>query len=314
MRFLFVMDPPESMLADRDTSFALMRGAQARGHACWHCLLGDLAWDGRLVSAQARSIRVSDPAPHVVLSEPEWLVVDDFDAVFIRKDPPFDTDYAHGTQILDALPERVLVVNSPRGLRDANEKLFALRFPEYTPRTLVSARPPRLLEFLQHIGGAGVLKPLDGAGGIGVVRISSMDGNARAVVDLLTAEGRRPAVLQQYLPDVHQGDKRVLLLDGASLGCIRRIPRSDDFRSNIHVGGHVEPATLTAREERLVQDVGGRLREQGLYFVGLDLIAEHLIEVNVTSPTGLQQLSRHCQRPVEQEVIAWVENQRLSRS
>ncbi len=307
MRFLFVMDPPESMLPDKDTSFAFMRGALARGHECWHCHPRDVGCRGSNVEALAQRIIVSDKPPHVTLSARcRWSDLE-LDAIFIRKDPPFDSDYLHLTQLLELAAERCFVFNAPRGLQAANEKLFALRFTPFTPKTLVSAQSEQLLEFLEQIGGHGVMKPLDGAGGFGVVQLQQSDKNKRALIDLLTLEGRRPALLQEYLPAVTAGDKRVLLLDGKVLGAIRRIPQRDDIRANIHVGGTVEPTTLSEAENALVAHLGPRLVELGLFFVGLDLIGERLIEVNVTSPTGIQQLSSHLGRPVEQDVIAWVE-------
>ncbi len=313
MRFLFVMDPAEKMLPDKDTSFAFMRAAQARGHECLHTQPHELMNYGAEVSAVARSIRVSDQAPHVTMAAADVVELASLDAVFIRKDPPFDPAYAHLTQQLDLVKERTLVVNDPRGLRDANEKLFAFHFSSYMPRSLVASDPARILEFVKTVGDRAVLKPLDGAGGAGVVTLSTGDRNARALADLLTREGQELALVQEFLPDVVSGDKRVLVLDGEPLGAILRVPRADDFRANIHVGGDARPTDLTPAEEQLVREVGARLRAHGLWFVGLDLIGEKLIEVNVTSPTGIQQLSRFLGKPVEQEVIAWVEARRAQR-
>jgi len=295
------------MLPDKDTTFAFMRGALARGHACWHCLPGDITSLDQRLTAESTSIVVSDKSPHVMLGERRTLTLADLDAVFIRKDPPFDSAYLHLTQQLDLVCKSTLVLNSPQGLRDANEKLFALQFGKYIPRTMVSSSPAMLAEFLDQLGGRGVLKPLDGAGGFGVVLLQSGDPNTLALIDLLTIEGKQKALLQEYLPVVRQGDKRVLILDGHVLGAIRRIPRGMDIRANIHVGGSVEPVDLTAVELELVREVGAELSRRGLWFVGLDLIGGRLIEVNVTSPTGLQQLAKHQGKPLEQEVIAWVE-------
>jgi glutathione synthase len=301
------------MLPDKDTSFAFMRGAQARGHECLHSEPVELMNYGAEVSATARPIRVSDAAPHVTLGPPEVVDLASLDAVFIRKDPPFDPAYAHLTQQLDLVKDRTLVINDPRGLRDANEKLFAFHFSEHMPRSLVASDPTRILEFVKSVGDRAVLKPLDGAGGAGVVTLSTGDRNARALIDLLTHEGRELALVQEFLPDVVSGDKRVIVLDGEPLGAILRVPRADDFRANIHVGGDARPTELTPAERRLVSSVGAKLRAHGLWFVGLDLIGEKLIEVNVTSPTGIQQLARFLGKPVEQEVIAWVEAQRARR-
>jgi glutathione synthase len=307
MRFLFVMDPAHTMHPQKDTSFAFMRGARARGHQCLHCVPRQVFNRGRQVFAVAQPITVSDVAPHVTLGEATSLPLSSIDTVFIRKDPPFDTDYLHLTHQLELARNDTLIINDPRALRDANEKLFAMEFSEYMPQTLVSADPEQLLAFLVEVGGKAVIKPLDGAGGSGVVGLATGDRNNRAIVDLLTSYGARLAMVQQFLPEVFAGDKRVFVLDGNVLGAIRRVPRSDDIRANIHVGGQVQAVTLTDREQRMAQDLGRRLREMGLWFVGLDVIAEHLIEVNVTSPTGIQELGRLNGTQPELQVIEWVE-------
>jgi glutathione synthase len=307
MRLLFVMDPAETMTPDKDTTFAFLRAAGALGHGSWHCLPSQVSLRGADGFATARSIAVSNNAPHLSLGQPERFELTSFDAIFIRKDPPFDTPYLYLTQQLDRVKDRVLIVNDPRGVRDANEKLFAFNFQQHTPRSLVSANPKEILEFVSEVGGAAVLKPLDGAGGSGVVTLTLQDRNARSLVDIWTHEGKRLAIVQEYQPAVRVGDKRVLLLEGRALGAILRVPREDDVRANIHAGGSVKPTELSAAEAAVVEAVAPKLIEHGLYFVGLDLIGEKLIEVNVTSPTGIQELSRFLGRPVEEDVIRWVE-------
>lgn len=307
MRFLFVMDPAEGMIPDKDTSFAFARAAGARGHECLHCLPAQVGAIGNDVVATVRPFSVSDAAPHVTLGSPSDVRVADLDAVFIRKDPPFDSAYLYLTQVLDLVKEQTLVVNDPRGLRDANEKLFALQFVDWMPRTRVTSHPAEILAFTKEVGGVAVLKPLDGAGGSGVVQLRTDDKNSRALADMLTHEGKRLAMVQAFEPSIEKGDKRVLLLDGEVLGAIRRVPRADDIRANIHVGGRVEATTLTPREEELVRALAPKLRAHGLYFVGLDLIGERLIEVNVTSPTGIQELGRFTGAQPEMRVIEWVE-------
>jgi glutathione synthase len=308
MRFLFVMDPAETMHPAKDTSFAFMRGATARGHECLHCLPRQISNRGRDVSARARPITVSDAPPHVTLGAEESFDVSALDAVFIRKDPPFDPAYAHLTHQLELVKDRVLVVNDPRGLREANEKLYAFQFSEYMPRSLVTADRDDIISFVNEVGGRAVLKPIDGAGGSGVVMLRSDDQNTRSLCDVWTAEGKQLALVQEYEPAVRAGDKRVIVLDGRVLGAILRVPRADDVRANIHAGGRVEATELTAKEHEIAQALGPRLSAAGLWFVGLDLIGERLIEVNVTSPTGIQELGRFLGRPVEQDVIAWVES------
>jgi glutathione synthase len=309
MRFLFVMDAAGSMLPDKDTSFAFIRGAMQRGHVCYHCLVPEVGNLGAAPFAFARPIQVSEVAPHVVVGETERHPILSFDAIFIRKDPPFDPAYLHLTQQLDLVEGQVFVMNKPRALRDANEKLFAFHFSEFMPRTLVSAQTDLLLAFVKEVGGSAVIKPLDGAGGAGVMALDGAGRSSRGIIDYVTREGRELALVQEYQPDVVNGDKRVLLLGGKLLGAIRRVPREDDIRANIHVGGRVEACELTDAEHILVNHIGPRLQAAGLYFVGLDLIAGKLIEVNVTSPTGIQQLGRLTGTQPELDVIRFVEAQ-----
>ncbi len=297
----------DRILPDKDTTFAFQRAAGNRKHESFHALVPEVFVKDGVAMAHCRPVSVSDSPPHVTMGETGRKHLSDFDAIFVRKDPPFDAAYLYLTQLLELVRDETLIVNDPRGLRDANEKLYALHFSEWTPRTLVSASSDELFAFLGEIGGKGVIKPLDGAGGSGVMMLATGDQNARVIVETLTGEGRRLAMLQEYLPAVRQGDKRVLLMDGAILGAINRVPRADDLRSNIHVGGTVHETTVTDADRALVESIAPRLRKDGLYFVGLDLIGGKLTEVNVTSPTGIQEMSRYARRDLAEEVIAWVE-------
>jgi len=310
MRFVFVMDTLDRVTHDKDTTFAFIQSAQARGHESLHCLPKDLFALGGEVWATAHRIEILDRSPHIVLKKedgPRRVRLAETEAVFIRKDPPFDQAYFYATLLLESARGGPLIINDPRGLRDANEKLYALHFPEWTPRTLVTADRDMIHEFVRDIGGHAVIKPLDGAGGMGVMQLRSDDKNARAIADLLTAEGQKIAMVQEFLPAVTVGDKRVLLLDGEPLGAILRVPRADDIRSNIHVGGSVVPTDLTPRELDLVRAIAPKLRADGLIFVGLDVIGERLTEVNVTSPTGIQELGRFLGSKPSDKVIEWVE-------
>lgn len=307
MRFVYVMDPVDRVLPDKDTTFAFLRAAQGRGHDNLHCEPRDLFVRSGELFARVRALTVSDEPPHFTFSAPNVVRVADAHAVFIRKDPPFDDGYLMTTLLLERVRGRTLLVNDPRGLREANEKLYALHFARWMPETIVTSREDVIFDFLTSIGGVGVIKPLDLAGGSGVMLLRADDKNARAIVQLLTAEGARLAMIQEYIPDVVNGDKRVLLLDGAILGAINRVPRSDDLRSNIHVGGSVEPYAVTDVERAIAADVAPRLAADGLVFVGLDVIGGKLTEVNVTSPTGIQQMSEHHGRDLAIDVIAWVE-------
>jgi glutathione synthase len=230
----------------------------------------------------------------------------DVECVLIRKDPPFDAQYLYVTLMLEKLRGRTLVVNDPRGLRDANEKLYTLHFARHMPRTLVTTDRDRVHRFVAELGTA-VVKPLDGAGGSGVMVVDKSDRNTRSIVDYITREGTQHAMVQEYLPAVRNGDKRVLVLAGSILGAINRIARDDDVRSNIHAGGRVEPCEITAAERAVIDDMATRLAADGLFFVGLDFIGDRLTEVNVTSPTGIQELSRHLGRDVAEDVVVWIE-------
>lgn len=306
MRFVFVMDPLDRVHPARDTTFGFIEAADARGHACFHTLIHGVDWVDGAPSAIVRKIRF-ERAGLSFAGEAERLDLRDVDAVFIRKDPPFDDAYHYATLLLEHLRGTTVVMNDPRGLREANEKLFAFQFRKWMPETIVTSDRDTIFDFVAAQGGKGVIKPLDGAGGFGVMAVRSDDGNAKAIVDMLTAEGERLAMVQAFLPEVTEGDKRVILLDGALLGAVLRVPQGGDHRANIHVGGSVVPTELTAREREIVADVGPRLRAAGLFFVGLDFIGEHLTEVNVTSPTGIRELSRFTGQRKSDDVIAWAE-------
>jgi glutathione synthase len=301
------MDPISRVLPDKDTTFAFQRAAQARGHVSLHCEPRDVYIDGSEVGARVRELRVSDQAPYFEWGNTLDVRFHEVEAVFIRKDPPFDRTYLYTTLMLERVRGRTVLLNDPRGLRDANEKLYTLHFSEHMPKTMVTADRERVFAFLQSIGGHGIIKPLDGAGGSGVLRLELEDSNARSIVDVISNEGRRLVMVQEYVPDVKKGDKRVLLLDGELMGAINRVARADDVRSNIHVGGTVEKCDVTPKERAVIAQMAPRLRQDGLIFVGLDFIGEKLTEVNVTSPTGIQELSRHVGRDVAADVIEYVE-------
>jgi glutathione synthase len=311
MHIVVIMDPPETVIVDEDTSFALMLEAQEQGHRVDHCAAQDLfVADGRLQATvrRARMQRVAGEA--IVLSEPEDIDLHEVDAVLVRTDPPFDSNYLWCTHMLDRLTsgegKRTLVVNSPHGLRQANEKLYACYFPELMPRTLVTAHKQRIKDFVAQVGGRAVIKPLDGAGGEGVLTLAKDDLNLNAIIELQTQNGGRVAMVQEFLPEVSEGDKRILLLDGEPLGGILRVPRKGDVRSNIHVGGSVVKSEITDRDREIIAGVAPRLKQDGLHFVGLDVIGGRLTEVNVTSPTGIQQMSRLNGENLCARVIDWL--------
>jgi glutathione synthase len=307
MRFVYVMDPLEKMHPDKDTTFAFLRAAQRRGHENLHCLLRDLSVDEGRPCATTRVATIESDEPCARYGRVQEVALDEVDAILIRKDPPFDADYHYATQLLDLARSSTFIMNDPRALRDANEKLYTLHFPEVTPRTYVTSNRTRIRAFVDAVGGTAVIKPLDQAGGIGVMMLGSNDLNTPSIIDLLTAEGTHPVIVQEFLPAVREGDKRILLLNGKALGAILRVPKKDDLRANIHVGGRVKACTLTPAEEEIIAHVGPRLRSAGLYFVGLDVIGEKVTEINVTSPTGIQELGRLNGTTPEDDVIEWLE-------
>ena len=243
----------------------------------------------------------------IALGEAEDVCLHEVDAIWVRKDPPFDSGYLYCTLLLDTVKTDTFVLNDPNGLRAANEKLYACRFPELMPKTLVASEKARIKRFVASVGGRAVIKPLDGAGGEGVMTLTEGDLNLNAIIELTTHHGRRLAMVQEFLPAVREGDKRILLLDGQLLGAILRVPQQGDVRSNIHVGGSVVQAKVTEEERRIIETVAPSLREDGLYFVGLDVIGGKLTEVNVTSPTGIQQMTRLDGVNYPAQVIAWIE-------
>jgi glutathione synthase len=313
MRFVFVMDPVDRVIVDEDTSYALMREAEARGHRVEHALATDLFVEGGVLHAHVRPAHCTDDrARPVDLGARERLAVESVDAVFIRKDPPFDDGYLWLTLLLEHVRGKTLLVNDPQGLRNANEKLYAMRFPEVAPRTLVSADKAEILGFVGEVGGEAVIKPIDGHGGEGVFKLEAGHMNQNALIETLTRHGTRLAMVQAFIPAVAKGDKRILLLDGEPLGAILRVPQKGDLRSNIHVGGRVEKSSLDAHDRRIVEAVADTLRREGLYFVGLDVIGGMLTEVNVTSPTGIQQMMRLDGVNHPGTVLDWVERRAAS--
>lgn len=294
MRFVFVMDPISTVLVDEDTSFSLMLEAQSRGHHVDHCLASDVGLRGRTVIARVRPATMQrDAKAPILLGDAADVDLADVDAVFIRKDPPFTDAYLWLTLVLDHLEGDTLVVNSPRGLREANEKLYSHHFPEIVPPTIMTSHKDEILRFVDDVGGKAVIKPIDGHGGEGVFLLSRGDSNINALIEVVTHLGRRNAIVQALIPEIYdEGDKRILLVDGELLGVVGRVPSRGDLRSNVHVGGSAAPAELSDADRRIIAALRPKLLADGLFFVGLDVIGGKLIEVNVTSPTLIQQMSR----------------------
>lgn len=303
------MDPLASVDPRADTSYALMAEAERRGHTVFHLAPGDVGYAGGECRVLGQAVSIPAPgAKPQELGEAQPMAAASLDTIWVRTDPPFDADYLHVTQLL-ALAEAsgTLVINRCSGLQAANEHLYMLAFPELTAPSLISARANELFAFMDAQGGQMVLKPIDGHGGFGVLVVSAEDRNRHALVELLTDGGARPVLAQAYLPEVRAGDKRVLLLDGSVLGAVNRVPTEAEHRGNLHVGGLAEKSGLTATEEAFCEALAPRLREDGLFFVGLDFIGEVITEINVTSPTGIQEMSTFDEVNYCGRVWEWVE-------
>ena len=303
------MDPLEGIDIDGDSSFVLMLEAQRRGYEVFHAAVRDLELDRGRPWVVARPAEVRrNPDDHHSLGPPaRFSLEDDVRAVFMRKDPPVDVDYVVATYVLDRIArDRVVLVNDPQALRDCNEKLFTVQWAHLMPHTIVSSRPKHLSAFIDEVGDA-VVKPLMTAGGAGVIRLRRGDQNTGAVLDLLTGTGKSSIMAQAYLPEVTDGDRRIILIGGQAVGVINRRPSTTDLRSNMHVGGTAEPATLTEQDLRVCAELGPELVRRGLPFVGIDVIGGKLTEINVTSPTGLQEIDRFDGVCLEGRLFDWIE-------
>jgi glutathione synthase len=309
LTLVFVMDPIESIDIHGDTTFVLMLEAQRRGHRVLVAYPEDLSIEGGRPVTRVTPVtwqRVegdfADPG------EPFTLALNDADLIFQRKDPPVDAEFVTATQIL-GLVTGALVLNRPAGILAANEKLYALGFADLMAPTEVTRSIPRLLEFLKQLDGGMIVKPLDGRGGEGIFHVSPHDRNLSSILEQATHFGTRRTMAQKYLPEVREGDKRILLVDGEPLGCVLRVPAENEHRANFHVGGSAAEADLTERDQEIVARLAPSLRRDGLFFVGIDVIGEYLTEVNVTSPTGVQEVNALTGRCLEVEILDAAERQ-----
>ena len=309
LNLAFIMDPLEQVLVDKDTTFVFMLEAQRRGHRLAVMGLADLFARGPRAWGRARRCEVARASPHYrYLDQGQESVLEHFDAIFMRKDPPADANYLYATMLLSLVDRsRTFVLNRPDGLRTANEKLYALNFPAAIPPTLVTYQIARLKAFMEEQGGEMVVKPLDGHGGEGVFVLGRADRNLNAILEASTQGERRPVMAQRYLPEVRAGDKRLIVLDGEPLGGTLRVPLAGENRGNIHVGGTCVQAPVSARDREICRILKPWLQRDGLYFVGLDIIGDYLTEVNVTSPTGVQEIDRLDGVALEGQVLDFVE-------
>ena len=309
LRIAYLMDPLAGIDIEKDTTFAFLLEAEARGHRNYVMGPEDLAIRRGIPEARVQAVHVKRVAgDHFSLEQPTRETLESFDVVLLRKDPPFDMSFffdTHVASLIDA--KKTLVLNRPSGLRDANEKLYALRFPEIIPESLVTGDADLLKEFLHELGGEMIIKPLDGCGGAGIFHLQEQDRNLNAILETATDEGRTRVMAQRYLPEVREGDKRIIVIDGEPRGAVLRVPSDGDHRSNFHVGGSAVRSELTDRDREICAHMADDLRRDGLIFVGLDVIGGYLTEVNVTSPTGIQEIDQLCGTNLAADMIDWIE-------
>ncbi len=288
----FQMDPLAGIDVTADSTYLLAAEASARQHALYHYLPQDMTLaDGRVVARARRFEAHMNPDAPFTIGEEEIIDLATLDVVMMRQDPPFDMAYITATHLLEHIHPDTLVVNDPVQVRNAPEKLFVTHFAELMPPTLITADRGQIIAFREKHGDI-IIKPLFGNGGAGVFHLSADDENLNALLELFTELYREPIVVQSYLAQVRDGDKRIILIDGEAAGAVNRVPALGEARANLHVGGRAEKAELTEREREICAAIGPTLRERGLVFVGIDVIGDYLTEINVTSPTGLQEIDR----------------------
>ena len=306
------MDPIESINIDADSSFVLALEAQARGHALWHYHPRDLSLASGRVVARARPLQVRrEKGNHYTLGDTVRLDLATVDVVLMRQDPPFDMAYITATHLLEHIHPQTLIVNDPAHVRNAPEKLFVTHFPELMPPTLITSDRLEIAAFRKEHGDI-IVKPLYGNGGAGVFHLKPDDTNLNALLELFTTMYREPIVVQRYVPAVRQGDKRIILVDGVAAGAVNRVPAEGESRSNMHVGGKPVKSTLTPRERDICDAIGPALKARGLVFVGIDVIGDYLTEINVTSPTGIQEINRFDGSKIEALIWDAIEARRSS--
>ena len=285
------MDPIDRIDIGGDSTFALALEAQNRGHRLWYYLPKALVQRGEtVIAARAHELQVrNERGNHFTLGSAQPLNLATMDVVLLRQDPPFDMGYITTTHMLERLPKRVMVVNDPYWVRNSPEKIFVTEYPDLMPPTLVTSDPETIRAFRAEHGEI-VVKPLYGNGGSGVFRIRQEDENLNAILEFFANFVKEPMVVQRYVPQVRQGDKRIILVDGEPVGAINRVPAKGEARSNMHVGGRPEKTQLTAREQEICNRISPELKKRGLLFTGIDVIGDYMTEINVTSPTGIWEI------------------------
>lgn len=314
MKHLFLIDPIEDFHPEKDTTLAFMRSVTERGGEVWAAQMQYLS--GRAGSAHVHATRYTidvQQTPFFTEGETIHTALEFFDVVWMRKDPPFDQQYINATWLLDLVdPTKTLVVNNPQGLRNANEKAFILQFPDAITDTAIVRTREDIRAAVKEFGGRAVIKPLDQMGGVGIFVLRADEGNFNSIVDAVTVHETEHVMIQRFLPDAAVGDKRIILLNGEPKGAILRVPQGTDFRGNMAAGGVATKSEISPREHEIIEQIGPRLREEGLYFVGLDTIGDYVTEINVTSPTGVQEINRFDDVRIDLDIVKWVEEKAQS--
>jgi glutathione synthase len=306
-----VMDPISAITIKKDSSFAMLLAAQAKGWSLYYMEQQDLFLHQGIVSAEMKPLRVFENADKwFELGNSQTLPLADLDAILMRKDPPFDMEYIYSTYLLEqAKAAGVLIVNNPQSLRDANEKLYTAWFPQCCPPTLVARKKHLIREFRQQHQDI-ILKPLDGMGGASIFRVKQDDPNFSVIIETLTDHGRKSVMVQKFIPEIVDGDKRILMINGEPVPyALARIPAEGETRGNLAAGGRAEGRPLTDRDRWICQQVGPTLREKGLLFVGLDVIGNYLTEINVTSPTCIRELDTQFNLNIAADLMDCIEQQ-----
>jgi glutathione synthase len=318
MKLAFIIDPIAKLDPGHDTSVALMEAAQIMGHQIWIARSNQLsiiegkAW-ANLQSVTFKPVKLVNQlwqaaADWYQLGDSSFTCLEEMDAVWMRVDPPVNTPYLYATYILDLIdPEKTLVINSPKGLRNANEKVYALQFTSVIPNTIVSQEKAVIERFVTRQKTA-VLKPLGGKAGEGILFLQEGDRNFNSLIEISTKQGTEPVMVQEYLPAAKEGDKRIILLEGKPIGAVNRIPTGKEFRGNMAVGGRVAQVEITDRDREICAVLAPQLKQDGLFFVGIDVIGGYLTEVNVTSPTGIREIDRLSNVNLGKEVVTWLES------
>ncbi len=314
MKIAFLLYPTTKVKINEDSSFWIMKELQARGHKVYYFESRHLFWSEGLPKAFLTPAKLSTVKGYLPsFPDKNTVSLDAMDCIFIRKEPPFDTEYLYALQMLNEIKGKVFILNDPQGIALSNEKLFSATFGRYSPLSMVTENPSIAIGFIRRLKKEAVIKPLDNKGGAGIVKVDAKDRNLPSFLDTITNYGRKKVMIQQFISADRYGDKRILLLNGRILGAFLRKPPSWDFRANLSVGGSMHKASVTQSDKALAETLVPELLERGLYFVGVDVIGKYLTEVNVTSPAGIPEINHFNRVKLEKNVCDFIEKELAGR-